>query len=373
MKNTYLILVVLLTATACSKKKTEESYTMPPPEVTTVVVQPENVVLTRELNGRVNMVNVAEVRPQVTGIIRDVLFDEGSHVTEGQLLYQLDDASYQADHNSDLAALNKAKVALALAEKNYKRSQRLIEANAISQQSLDDSEAAYRSKVADVAGAQATVDASAVSLGYTRIMSPIDGVIGKSAFTKGALAVSGQQSELAVVRQLDPIYVDLTLSSREMTALQAKIRKGVLIGAKSLPVTITLEDGSIYPEQGELLYSEATVDSDTGSSLMRIRVSNPEHVLLPGMYVSATVSLATRDNTILVPQKAVTRAPDGSTSVMILNNGTVELKPVTVDGSINNSWVVSEGLSGGEHVITEGLQWVGPGAPAVEKSATTQK
>lgn len=372
MKKTYLTLAALLTVTACSKK-TEESYNMPPPEVTTVVVQPENVVLTRELTGRVNMVNVAEVRPQVTGIIRDVLFEEGSEVQEGQVLYLLDDASYKAAHNSNLAALNRANVALALAEKNYKRSQTLIQANAISQQSLDDTEATYLSAKADVGVAQAAVDASAVSLGYTRITSPIDGVIGKSAFTKGALAVSGQQSELAVVRQLNPIYVDLTLSSREMTALQAKIREGVLAGAKSLPVKITLEDGSKYPLQGELLYSEATVDTETGSSLMRVKVANPDRILLPGMYISATVSLATRDNSILVPQQAVSRAPDGSTSVMILNNGTVEMKPVTLDGSLNNSWIIAEGLSGGEHVITEGLQWIGPGAPAVEKSAATQK
>lgn len=372
MNAKYLTLAALLTATACSKPA-EESREMPPSTVTTVVVNPEHVVLTRALTGRVNMVNVAEVRPQVTGIIRDVLFTEGSTVNAGQLLYQLDDASYQAAHNSNLAALNRANVALKLAEKNYKRAQTLIQANAISQQSLDDAEATYLSAKADVGVAQAAVDASAVSLGYTQITAPIDGVIGKSAFTKGALAVAGQQSELAVVRQLDPIYVDLTLSSREMTALQAKIRDGVVAGGQSLPVSITLEDGSLYPEKGELLFSEATVDSDTGSSLMRVQVSNPDHVLLPGMYVAATVSLATRENTILVPQQAVSRAPDGSTSVMILNNGTVELKPVTVEGSLNHSWIVAEGLSGGEHVITEGLQWIGPGAPAVEKPAATQQ
>ena len=371
MKSNFLAILLVLSLMGCSKHS-ETTHELPPPEVSTVRVQPESIVLTRDLVGRVDLVSEAEVRPQVSGIIREVLFEEGSAVTEGQQLYVLDDAMFEAEHQRNLATLNRAQVSAKLAYKTYERASALVEATAISQQAFDDAEAAFLSAEAEVQVAEAAAAASEVNLGYTRIESPIAGIIGKSDVTRGALVMAGQGTALAVVRQLDPVYVNLRMASREWTTLQARIREGTLEQAIRHPVKLTLEDGRSLRQPGEVLYSETTVDPVTGSSLLRVRVENPDHILLPGMFLQARVNLAVKENAILVPQKAVQRSEAGSTSVLILNDdGKVESREVTLEGSHDNDWIVGSGLEAGTRVIVGGMQWVRPGAPAVESPSNS--
>jgi membrane fusion protein (multidrug efflux system) len=325
--------------------------------VTVVTLKPQPVTLTRELPGRSTAFLVAEVRPQVNGIIAKRLFTEGGLVKEGQPLYQLDDATYRADLNSAEANLARARATLGTAELNAKRSAQLVRIDAVSQQDDENAAAALRLAEADVKAAEAAVDRARVVLGYARITAPITGRTGKSMVTPGALVTANQEAALTTVQQLDPMYIDLTQSSAELLNLRKELARGALKVSHDLPVTILLEDGTRYEHPGKLAFSDVTVDPTTGSFGLRIVVPNPDNLLLPGMYVRAVVGDGERQDALLVPQQGVTRDQKGHSV------DTVEPRPVTVSRAIGDKWLVEEGLAAGDRVIVEGLQKIRPNAP----------
>jgi len=286
--------------------------------VTVVTLAPQTVTLTRELPGRTHAFLVAEVRPQVDGIVKERLYTEGATVKAGQPLYQLDDATYRADYASAKAALARAEATLNTARLNARRSSDLVAINAVSRQEDENAVAALKQAEADLAAAQANVQRAGVILGYARITSPITGRIGKSSVTQGALVTANQAAPLATVQQLDPVYVDLAQSSAEFLELRKGISAGRLAGAGDLPVRILLEDGTQHAQDGKLAFSDVTVDPGTGSVALRVVVPNPQTVLLPGMYVRALVGSGVRENALLVPQQGIARDPKGHTTAMVV-------------------------------------------------------
>ena len=343
-----------------------------PAAVTVVTLKTEPVALTRELPGRTNPYLVAEVRPQVTGIIKERLFTEGSLVEAGQPLYQLDDAVYRADYNSARAALLRAESAVEIARLNSDRVAELIKVNAISEQDRDNAIATLHQAEADVGVAEARVASTAVQLGYARITSPIAGRIGKSSVTQGALVTADQTTPLATVQQLDPIYVDLTQSASELLELRRALAGGSVRGTENTPVTILLEDGTPFSQQGELAFADVAVDPSTGSFGLRVVVPNPEHVLMPGMYVRAVTSNAVLEQGLLVPQQGIARDPKGKATAMVVTpDGTAEARVVEVSRTVGDQWLVSSGLAAGDRLIVEGLQKVQPGMPVEATEAAS--
>ena len=358
-----VVVASLAALAACSKQPPPMQGNQPIP-VTVVTVQPQSVTLTRELPGRSTAFLVAEVRPQVNGIIAKRLYTEGALVKEGQPLYQLDDATYRADLNSAEANLARAQATLATAELNAKRSAQLVKIDAVSQQDDENAAAALRQAAADVKAAQAAADRARVVLGYARITAPISGRTGKSMVTPGALVTANQEAALTTVQQLDPMYIDLTQSSAELLSLRKALASGALKASSDLPVTIVLEDGTHYEHPGKLAFSDVTVDPTTGSFGLRVVVPNPDYVLLPGMYVRAVVGDGVRQDALLVPQQGVTRDQKGHSVAMIVSkDNKVEPRPVKVSRAIGDKWLVEEGLASGDRVIVEGLQKIRPNAP----------
>ncbi|MFA7553307.1 MAG: efflux RND transporter periplasmic adaptor subunit [Spongiibacteraceae bacterium] len=352
-----LLLTTLLVA--CND---ETPPMLAPPAVTVVTLQAEDVTLTRELPGRVASSRVAEIRPQVTGILQRRLFTEGSHVEAGEGLYQIEDASYRAEVNSARAALARAEAALTLAQLTAKRSAELVKVNAISTQDNENAIAVLSQAKADVNVAKAHLEASSVTLGYTLISSPISGRIGKSNVTEGALVTANQETALATVQQLDPVYIDVTRSGSELLQLRQQFAAGTLKTDSTMPVTLLLEDGSRYPHNGELAFSEVSVDPSTGSYALRINMPNPDQILMPGMYLRAVVAEGVRTNAVLAPQQGITRDPKGNATAMVLNqDNKVELRNVTVSRTIGDKWLVEDGLASGDKLIVEGLQKIQPG------------
>lgn len=344
-------------------------------QVTVVTLKPETVTLTRELPGRTSASLVAEVRPQVSGIVEQRLFVEGGLVRAGQPLYQLDDKTYAADLETAKATLARGEAALNSARLNAQRSSDLVKIDAVSKQDDETAVATLKQSQADVASGRAAVQSAGVILGRARITSPISGRIGKSTVTQGALVTANQADALAVVQQLDPVHVDISQSSAELLALRKQIAAGTLTEADT-PVTILLEDGSKYPLQGKLAFSEVTVDEGTGSFLLRVVVPNPDNLLMPGMYVRALIGTGVRQNALLVPQQGINRDPKGNATAMVVNaKGQVEPREVQVGQAIGDKWLVEGGLKAGDKVIVEGLQKIGPGMPvdATEKGAAAAK
>jgi membrane fusion protein (multidrug efflux system) len=337
----------------------------PPPAVTVVTLKPQEVSLTRDLPGRVSAFLVAEVRPQVSGIVKKRLFTEGSLVKVGQPLYEIDDSIYRAQYNSALATLQKAKATQDAARQTASRAAEMVKIDAVSAQDNDNAVAAQRQAEADVAAAQAAVDSSAVNLAYAHIVSPITGNIGKSSVTQGALVTAEQTTALATVQQLDPIYVDVNQSSGEWLQLKQEIDAGrVQAGAAGAPTKITLENGSTYAQEGKLQFSDVTVDPTTGNFLLRVIVPNPSQVLMPGMYVRAVVGEGTMPKGLLAPQRGVTRDPrGGATALVVDKDNKVEARTVKVSRTIGDQWLVDSGLNSGDRVIVEGVQKVKPGMP----------
>lgn len=336
----------------------------PPAAVTVVTLQPEPLTLTRELPGRTTPFLVAEVRPQVNGIVEQRLFDEGGMVTAGQPLYQLDDATYRADFDSARASLARAEATLQAAKLKADRAEELSKTNVISEQDHEDALAALRQAEADVGVARAAVQRSRVVLDYARITSPISGRIGKSSVTQGALVTANQAMALATVQQLDPIYVDLVQSASELMELRRAIAEGTLEKTEDVPVAILLEDGSRYAHEGKLKFADVSVDPSTGSYSLRVEVPNPDYIMLPNMYVRAVIGVGKRDNALLVPQQGIARDPKGNASAMVVGEGNmVEMRPVKVSQTIGDKWLVDSGLVAGDRVIIEGLQKIQPGAP----------
>jgi membrane fusion protein (multidrug efflux system) len=340
--------------------------------VAVVTLEPGTVTLTRELPGRTSPFLVAEIRPQVSGIVARRLFTEGAEVRAGQPLYQLDDLTYQASYASAKASLARAQAALNIAQVNARRAAELLASKLISTQDNDNAVAALQQAEADVAAAGAAARSARVVLGYARITSPISGRIGKSSVTQGALVTANQAAPLATVQQLDPIYVDMSQSSAELLELRKARAAGTLEAGGDLPVTILLEDGTRYEHAGKLEFSGVTVDPSTGSYALRALVPNPEGILLPGMYVRALVAAGVRPKALLVPQQGVTRDQRGAATAMVVGkDGKAEVRSILVGQTVGDRWLVEDGLSAGDQVIVEGLQKIRPGTPVQPTEATT--
>jgi membrane fusion protein, multidrug efflux system len=334
-----------------------------PPEVGTVTVAPQRVALTMELPGRTAPHLVAEVRPQVNGIIQKRLYTEGTDVKAGQLLYQIDPSSYQAAYDSARATLARAEANCLPARLKEERYRELVKIKGVSQQEYDDANALLKQSEADVAFNRAQVESNRINLAYTRVVAPIAGRIGRSTVTDGALVTANQVAPLATILQLESIYVDVTQSSSEMLRMKRNLEGGLLSsGAGQARVRLLLEDGTPYPEPGILKFSEVTVDPSTGSITLRAIFPNSKKTLLPGMFVRAIVEEGVSQHAILIPQRGVTRNPAGSALVMVVGNGEkVEPRIIKVERTVGESWLVSDGLKGGERVIMEGIQKARPG------------
>lgn len=342
------------------------------PAVTVLTVQTGRVARETELPGRTTPFLIAEVRPQVTGIVLERAFEEGSAVQAEQLLYRIDPAPYRAAYDSAKAELARAEANLYAARLTADRYAELVKTNAVSQQANDEAVAALRQAQAAVAAARAALDKAKIDLDYTEVKSPIAGRIGRSAVTPGALVTANQAGTLAVVQQLDPIYVDLTQSSAARLALQRDLDAGRLQRAAddTVPVRLILEDGSEYGTPGKLEFSEVSVDQTTGSVTLRAVFPNPEERLLPGMYVRARLAQGVQDDAILVPHAAVTHDPRGQAVVMVVGaEDKVEARTVQTAQSRGDQWVVTDGLAAGERIVVEGLQRVRPGVQVQAQEA----
>lgn len=371
-----LSLALTIALAACKGGGEEQQQQGGPGQVTVVTLKAQPVMLTRELAGRATGYEVAEVRPQVSGIVAKRLFTEGSVVKQGQALYQLDDASYRAQANNARAQVARAEATANAARLAARRSSELVRTKLISVQDDEAAQAAWKQADADVLAARASLDAANVTLGYARITAPISGQIGKSSVTQGALVSAGQAAPLATINRLDPIYIDVTQSSAELLQLRRELAAGRLEGASELPVDIVLEDGTPFTHKGTLEFSEVSVDPSTGSYSLRVRVDNPDQVLMPGMFVRAVLGSGVRPDGLLVPMQGIARDPKGDTSAMVVDaKGTVEQRPVKVSRTIGDKWLVEDGLKPGDKVIVEGLQKIGPGMPvqATEKGAEPAK
>lgn len=365
------LLAACLAVAACSGEVAAPPR--PAAKVTVVTLKAGPVTLVRELPGRASPFRVAEVRPQVTGIIAKRLFTEGSQVEQGQALYQIDDAAYRAAANSARAQLARAEATLTSARLTARRIGELALIDAVSVQENENAIAALKLAEADVGAARADLDSANVILAYARISAPISGRIGKSSVTQGALVTANQATPLATVHQLDPIYIDLTQSSAELLQLRRALTAGSLQDTSGLPVTILLEDGSEFSHKGTLEFAEVSVDPATGSFNLRVKVDNPQGLIMPGMYVRALLSKGVREDAILVPMQGITRDPKGKASAMVVDGeGKVAVRAVEVSTAIGDKWLVEDGLEAGDKVIVEGLQKIGPGMPVqfTEKGVT---
>jgi len=336
------------------------------PDVGVVTIAPQRAVLTAELPGRTTPFAVSDVRPQVSGILKERLFSEGSVVQAGQALYQIDDALYRAAYESAKAQLANAKAVLTTARLKTERFAELQRRKLISQQDVDEAQASYDQALADVERRQADLESARVNLGYTRITAPITGKIGRSFLTQGALVTANQAQALATIQTLDPVYVDINQSSSELLSLRRAMAAGQLSGGSSetATVTLSLDDGTRYPLEGKLQFSEVTVDETTGAVTLRAQFPNPDGVLLPGMFVRATIVEGVEEHALLVPQRGVSRDDKGNATALVVDaGGNAELRVLSVAQVVGADWLVTSGISSGDRVIVEGLQYVRPGQP----------
>ena len=348
----------------------------PPPAVTVLKAQPESVPLVTELPGRTAARLIAEIRPQVTGIIKERPFEEGSEVKAGQLLYQIEPAPYQAAFDSAKANVERAEANLVVARLKAKRYAGLEKNDAVSKQANDEALAEAQKAEAELAAARAALDKAGIDLNFTRVRSPIAGRIGRSAVTPGALVTANQAVALATVQQLDPINVDLTESSAERLRIERQLESAKLQRAEgsTVPVQLVLEDGSLYGVEGKLAFSEVSVHEATGTVTLRAVFPNPERRLLPGMYVRARLSHGLNRQAVLLPHAALTRNPRGQAQVMVVGaEEKVEARNVAAERSHGDKWVVTAGLQAGDRVIVEGLQKVRPGAVVKAEEAGAPK
>jgi membrane fusion protein (multidrug efflux system) len=347
----------------CGEKKPDpQAAGAPPPSnVAVITVAPEQVAVITELPGRVEAIRVAEVRARVAGIVQKRVFTEGSEVQAGDVLYRIDAAPFQASVNSAQAVLARAEANLGLANTKLNRYRGLVDSNAISKQEFDDLQSAQKLAAADVASAQAALDVARLNLSYATVTAPISGRTGRALVTEGALVGQGDATNLAVVQQIDSIYVTLVQSSVEMRRLQ-QIMAQSNNGKVKAKLTLVMEDGKVYNQPGNLLFSEVTVDPSSGSVTLRAAFPNPQRTLLPGMYVRVRLEQGVRGGTITVPQQAVIRTADGALVMTVGADNKVAPRPVKTDGAYGTNWIISEGLKKGDLVIVEGLQKVKPGA-----------
>jgi membrane fusion protein, multidrug efflux system len=335
-----------------------------PAEVTTMVLTPQRAAVTAELPGRTVALRIAQVRPQVSGIIQKRLFTEGSYVKAGQPLYQLDPGTYRAARDSAAAALTKAESQRRTAQLRADRYTKLAAAGVISQQDRDDVLNSVATTEADVGTARAALQSAEINLNYTRIVAPISGRIDVSNVTEGALVTANQTAELTTVQQLDPIYVDLTQSSDELLRLRQQFTSGALkrVNANRVQVRIRLSDGSTYPHPGTLEFTGVSVGTGTGAITLRTSVPNPEGQLLPGMFVRAVLEQGINDSALLAPQRSVMRDQNGNPYVFIVDAaGKVQQRTITTGGTIGENWMITSGVVAGERLVVEGLQRIKDG------------
>ncbi len=353
-----LLLAISLTTLLSACKEEPATAAAPPPKVGVITLQPQAFALTSELPGRTSAYRVAEVRPQVNGIILKRLFTEGREVKAGQQLYQIDPALYAATLKSAQATLQSSQ---SLAE----RYQLLVDEQAVSRQEFDEA----RAKQLE---AEAALQTATINLRYTKVLAPIAGRIGRSAVSEGALVSNGQSTAMAVIQQLDPIYVDVTQSSLEILKLRNDLATGRLqkAGNNAATVKLLLEDGSEYPQAGQLEFSEVSVDPGTGSVTLRAVFPNPKHDLLPGMFVHAQLQAGVSAQAILAPQQGVTRNLKGQPTALVVNqNDQVELRELQAERTAGNAWLINHGLQAGDRLIVEGLQFVKPGVTVTVSEA----
>ncbi|MBT0728112.1 efflux RND transporter periplasmic adaptor subunit [Rosenbergiella australiborealis] len=356
-------------------EKSQQPAQKTAPEVGVVTLKTTPVNMTTELPGRTAAYRVAEVRPQVSGIILKRNFVEGTDIKAGESLYQIDPAPYQAAYNSAIGDLAKAQANARIAQVTLQRYKPLLGTKYISQQDYDTAAATLAQNNAVVRSAQATVENARINLAYTKVSSPISGRIGKTAVTEGALVQNGQTTALATVQQLDPLYVDLTQSSDDFMRLRHQLTTGELTKGKGkAPVTIILNDGTVLKQQGTLEFSDVTVDPTTGSILLRAIVPNPDHTLLPGMFVRARVEEGINQDALLVPQQAIARTPTGAATAMVVNaDNKVDIRPVTAQEAIGDKWLVTSGLKAGDRVISVGVQRASQGATVTPKEVSVDQ
>ncbi|WP_272913119.1 efflux RND transporter periplasmic adaptor subunit [Solidesulfovibrio fructosivorans] len=343
--------------------------------VSTVTMKTQAVTLSTELSGRTSAFRVAEIRPRVNGLIEKRLFTEGSNVKEGQVLYQIDPAPFQAELDNAQAALAEAKAKLPTTRLRAERYKSLVSHSALSQQDYDDAASKLDQVRASITSLEARVQTARINLGYTKVTAPISGRIGKSSVTDGAIVTAYQATALATIQQLDPIYVDVPQSTAEMLRMKALFKEGVVNPKEKdhKKVRLILEDGTPYPLDGTLQFSDVTVDPTTGSVILRLIFPNPKGEILPGMFVRAVITEGVNPQAILVPQQGVSRNPKGQPYALIVDKeNKVELRMLTLDRAIGGDWLVAKGLAPGDRVIVEGAQMLRPGT-VVNATALDQK
>lgn len=354
-----------LALSGCGQFKKAAAPPPPPvPEVAVVVMRPERITLTTELAGRVSAFLVAEVRPQVSGIIQKRRFAEGGDVKAGDLLYQIDPAFYAAAHASARATLAKAEANLTSTRLRAERYQKLVAAKAVSQQDYDDITAGLLQAEAELEAGKAGVEAARINLAYTGITAPISGRAGRSAVTIGALATAHQAVPFTTIQQLDPVYVDAPQSSANLLRLKQNLASGNLKGdsVNRAKVKLLLEDGTAYPLEGVLQFSDVTVDPSTSSFILRMTFPNPAQALLPGMYVRAVIEEGVNEQALRVPQQGVSRDPKGNpVALVVAGDGKVQQRRLVLDRALGDHWLVASGLVPGDRVIVEGMQKAKPG------------
>jgi membrane fusion protein (multidrug efflux system) len=362
----YILIFGLILINACTKKDQPSTNSIPPPEVGSITIKQETIDLYVELPGRTSAYAAAEIRPQVNGIILERMFEEGGLVKAGQQLYQIDPSIYQAAYDTASAQLARSKALIDSSSSLEKRYKELLKINAVSQQEYVDAAASLAQARADVDVAKAAEKTAEINLNYTKVFSPIDGRIGKSAVTAGALVTANQGMALALVQQLDPIYVDVTQSSTDIIKLRQKIASGKMEGNNGeTEVKVVLNDANYeYEKTGILKFSDVTVEQETGNVSIRALFPNPDNKLLPGLFVRAIIKQGQINNAILVPQQSITRNQDGSAVAWIVDKDSkVNTVPVELGDAIKDKWIVIKGLEPGQKVIVEGLVKVRPGTP----------
>lgn len=359
-------ITVLIALNGCGKSQPGSGPQGGTPEVAIVTVQTERASIVTELPGRVSPYLIAEVRPQVSGIIQKRLFVEGADVKAGDILYQIDPATYEASYSAAKAALARSEANVISIRNRVERYKELVTINAVSQQEFDDASASLKQAEADIQVNKAATETARINLAYTRVTAPISGRIGKSNVTVGALVTANQPNPLTTIQQLDPIYVDATQSSANLLELRRHIATGRIKGdgPNQTKVKLLLEDGTPYPLEGSLKFSDVTVDTSTGSYIIRMVFPNSKNMLLPGMYARALIQEGIIDNAILVPQQGISRDPKGTPVAMVVDQEEkVEMRILNVDRAMGDKWVITEGLKPGDRLIVEGMQRVRPGVP----------
>ncbi|TPW27672.1 efflux RND transporter periplasmic adaptor subunit [Martelella alba] len=368
------LIACLVFLTACNQK--EEQAAAPSgngTEVGYVSLQSTSVPLTVSLHGRVVASAEAEVRPQVDGIVRQILFTEGGTVAEGDALYQIDDRKFKAAYASAEAALKKAQAATASAQSTYDRNEKLSKTEAVSTQTLDDARADLLQAQASEAAAQADLDTAQIDLDNTTILAPLGGSIGASEVSVGALITSEQTDAMATIRKIDTVYVDLVDSSTNFLRIRDRVEAGKLEQRPEgpLPITLTLDDGKTYEKKGEISFADMVVSKTTGTFTMRAKFVNPDNVLIPGMFVTANVDMGLIPGAFLVPQRAVTRDGSGNATVYVVSDdGKAEQRIITTNGTEGNSWIVVDGVENGDRLIVDGFQKFSAGAEVAPVAVT---